>query len=146
MTDDIMQFTGPYRFLSNFYSAPVMLDGMVYPTVEHAFQAAKSSHPGYRENVRLASSPGQAKRISRTAPLRDDWESVRLQIMADLVWLKFQDPNLRRQLIATAGRRLVEGNDWGDKFWGCVRGIGQNHLGRILMNVREHLIRAEQAP
>lgn len=146
MTDDITQFTGQYRFLSNFWPSPVVLDGVVYPTVEHAYQAAKSHDPAFRQRVLACTAPGQAKALGRAAPLRPDWESVRLQIMADLVWLKFQHPDLRRALIATAGRRLVEGNDWGDKFWGCVRGIGQNHLGKILMNVREHLIRAEQAP
>lgn len=143
---DIMEFTGQYRFLSNFYPAPVMMDSVVYPTVEHAFQAAKAFDPAYRQRVLNAASPGEAKMQGRAAPLRPDWESARLQIMADLVWLKFRDPVLRSKLIATGDRKLYEGNNWGDKFWGTVRGIGQNHLGKILMNTREHLIREDASP
>lgn len=125
-----------------------MLDGAVYPTVEHAYQAAKSNNPSssYRAAILANPSPGAAKSMGRVVQLREDWNTVRLPIMSDLVWLKFQHADLRSRLIATAGRTLIEGNSWGDTFWGVCRGIGMNHLGRILMNVREHLIRAEQAP
>lgn len=146
MTDDITEFSGEYRFLSNFWPAPVMLDGVVYPTVEHAYQAAKSTDYTVRNTILKCWNATQAKAYGRRVKIRDDWESVKLDIMADLVWLKFQEPTLRRQLVDTAGHYLIEGNTWGDTFWGVCRGVGQNHLGRILMNVREHLIRAEQAP
>lgn len=137
----ITSFSGAYRFLSNFFPSPVMLDGVVYPTVENAYQAAKTTDPLKRYGFQsYYTSPEQAKRLGRSLPLRDDWESVKFQIMADLVWCKFQDNELRRRLIDTAGHDLIEGNTWNDTIWGVCNGVGQNHLGRILMNVRDHLI------
>jgi ribA/ribD-fused uncharacterized protein len=139
----IDSFSGQYRFLSNFWPSPVMLDGEIYPTVEHAFQAAKTRDPGMRNVIRMASSPGLAKRLGRSVRLRDDWETIKVPIMSDLVWLKFQDRILRQALIGTNPAQLIEGNSWNDTFWGVCNGVGQNHLGRILMNIREHLIRSE---
>ena len=78
--------------------------------------------------------------------LRPDWESVRLSVMARVVGAKFmQNPNLAVRLVATGMMPLVEGNIWGDTFWGvdARTGNGENHLGKILMNVREDLLRKE---
>lgn len=136
----ITSFHGPYRFLSNFYPAPVMLDGFVYPTVEHAFQAAKTTDPAMRWHFLRAQTPGDAKRLGRQITLRNDWESIKLQIMMDLVWLKFQEPSLAARLVETAGRDLVEGNHWNDTFWGVCNGVGTNWLGLILMTVRDTII------
>jgi ribA/ribD-fused uncharacterized protein len=118
-----------------------MMDGVVYATVEHAYQAAKTTDPLKRYGFQsYYMNPAQAKRLGQSVPLRDDWDQVRLQIMADLVWLKFQEPDLRRRLIDTDGHDLIEGNTWNDTFWGVCNGVGTNHLGQILMNVRDHLI------
>lgn len=146
MTTDITSFSGQYCFLSNFFPSGVSLDGVVYPTVEHAFQAAKSSDSLYRTAILANSSPGQAKSLGRRVTLRPDWESVKIPIMADLVWLKFRLPHLRTRLLATGDRQLVEGNDWNDTFWGVCNGVGRNELGKILMHTREHIKREEQAP
>lgn len=138
-TATIGRFTHEYRFLSNFWPAPVDLDGMTYPTVEHAYQAAKTLDPNEREWVRLAITPGDAKRRGRRVTVSADWESRKLQVMEDLLRQKF-DPSrdqLYKMLLGTRGRGLVEGNDWGDTFWGVCRGEGQNHLGRLLMKIRD---------
>lgn len=136
----ITSFHGPHRFLSNFYPAPVMLDGTVYPTVEHAFQAAKTTDRAMRWHFLRAPTPGDAKKLGRQVTLRDDWEQIKLQVMMDLVWLKFQEPSLSARLVETAGRDLVEGNHWNDRFWGVCGGVGENWLGRILMTVRDTII------
>lgn len=136
----ITEFSGQYRFLSNFWSAPVTLDNVVYPTVEHAYQAAKSLDLDYRERVRLASTPGKAKRLGRTAALRSNWNVIRVDIMKALVFDKFhQNTELRSLLLNTDQRELIEGNYWGDTFWGVCRGQGLNVLGKILMEVRTKL-------
>lgn len=142
----IAAFTGEYRWLSNFWPAPVMLDGVVYPTVEHAYVAAKTTDPAVRHQVLLCIGPTSVKRFGRTIRLRDDWDMTRLTVMADLVWQKFQEPDLRRRLINTTGRELIEGNTWNDTFWGVCNGVGMNHLGRIIMNIREHIIRERAGP
>ena len=142
----IDDFQGDYFFLSNFSPAPVMLDGVEYPTVEHAYQAAKTLEPKERERIRGASTPGLARKLGRKMPQRPDWPEVKVDIMRDLVRQKFKsNPDLQKLLLATGEAELVEGNTWHDNFWGdcrcarCAAVPGQNWLGRLLMNVRQHL-------
>jgi len=137
----ITSFHGPHWFLSDSYPASVMLDGKTYPTVAHAFQAAKTTDPAMRWHFQRTSlTAGDAKRLGRQITLRDDWEPIKVQIMMDLVWLKFQEPSLAARLVETAGRQLVEGNHWNDTFWGVCNGVGSNWLGLILMTVRDTII------
>lgn len=138
----ISEFRGEHEFLSNFFPSTVHLDGASYPTVEHAFQAAKTLDPDERERVRTCTWPGGAKRLGKRVALRIDWEEAKLGIMESLVREKFADPDLRQRLLATGSRELIEGNRWGDTYWGVCRGRGANHLGRILMKVRDELVRA----
>lgn len=138
----ITSFTGKYRFLSNFYFAPVTLDGMLCPSVEHAFQAAKTLHMGERRKVIDAQTPGIAKRMGRAVELRPDWEDIKIDVMRDLVKQKFiSTPALASKLLETSGSWLIEGNNWGDKFWGVCNesGEGLNWLGKILMELRDEL-------
>lgn len=138
----IDRFHGAYRFLSNFYPSPVAMDGYGYPTVEHAYQAAKCDRHEDRIEIRLASTPGEAKRLGRQMDLRPDWHQVRVAVMTELVLQKFAwHPRLRRQLLATESEELIEGNTWHDTFWGVCAGCGENNLGKILMRVRERLSR-----
>jgi hypothetical protein len=136
----IDRFTGDYDFLSNFHPSPIDVDGILYPTVEHAFQAAKTSIPEEKQALAETATPGSAKRLGRKVQLRSDWEQVKVGIMEELVRLKFTThPDLREQLLATGDAELVEGNNWNDRFWGVCRGKGQNQLGKILMKVRSEL-------
>lgn len=131
MTDHIHEFSGSYRFLSNFYVEP---DGTC---VESEYQAHKVDPPD-RNVMRM--SPKQAKAVGRRLPLRSDWESIKITVMHALVLRKFvEHPSLATQLLATRDAYLEEGNYWGDRFWGTVDGVGENHLGRILMKVRGEL-------
>jgi ribA/ribD-fused uncharacterized protein len=136
----IDRFTGDHDFLSNFHPSPIEVDGILYPTVEHAFQAAKTSILEEKQFLAEAATPGSAKRMGRKVQLRSDWEQVKIGIMEDLVRLKFTThPDLRAKLLATGDAQLVEGNNWNDRFWGVCRGQGQNQLGLILMKVRSEL-------
>jgi ribA/ribD-fused uncharacterized protein len=137
MTNPITSFTGKYRFLSNFYYAPVILDGEVYPTVEHAYQAAKRTDPEYRQLIRICDKPGDAKRLGRNKQ-GPDWKTKSLDIMLNLLRQKFKNPDLKRYLLNTEDAELIEGNTWNDTFWGqCPVGVGENHLGKLLIQVRE---------
>jgi hypothetical protein len=138
-TDMIDQFDGGYAFLSNFWPGPVVLDRVTYPTVEHAFQAAKTRNRHERESIAALPTPGAAKRAGRKVTLREDWERVKVGIMEELVRQKFADPELAGRLLATGDEELVEGNTWNDRFWGVCRGQGLNELGKILMRVRAEL-------
>ena len=137
----ISEFSGKYHFLSNFSQAEVWLDGESYPSTEHAYQAAKTLDPQWREKIRSADTPNLAKRLGRKAPVRENWDEIKLDIMYELVRQKFcQHSALSRKLMDTEGIELIEGNWWGDKFWGVCGGEGENNLGKILMRVREELI------
>lgn len=134
----IDSFSGDYEFLSNFYHCPTMIEykGRKFPTTEHAFQAAKCKNESDIDKFLECETPGQAKRLGRQIELRDDWEQVKVEIMTDVVRQKFQDEQLQIMLLKTGDAYLEEGNTWHDRFWGVCDGIGQNWLGRILMQIR----------
>lgn len=148
MEDTITSFRGEHFFLSNFSQSQVELNGMKFTTIEHAFQAAKSMDYAERDTIRRRPTPKAAKQMGQGVKLRSDWKKVRLAIMEHLVRDKFtRSEDLKMKLLATGDRHLIEGNTWGDSFWGSVKQgtdvawtwIGENHLGRILMKVRAEL-------
>lgn len=143
--EEIIHFEGDYRFLSNFWPCSIEYEGAVYKSVEAAYQSAKTLDPKEREAVRACETPGQAKRMGKKVVVRSDWEGVKVCIMRALVILKFKDPELRARLLATGVKKLVEGNSWGDRFWGATWDrdekvlVGRNALGMILMGVRDDI-------
>ncbi len=134
----ISSFRDEYFFLSNFYPVEIKLDGIVYPNAETAFQAQKTMDVEERRKFSMLKNPVQAKRLGRKVKLRDDWEEVKLDIMTEIVSQKFlQHPHLIEMLLQTGDEELIEGNKWGDRFWGVCKGKGENHLGKILMKIRD---------
>lgn len=134
----ITSFTGRYIFLSNFYRIDVPYEDLIYPSVEHAYQAAKTLDDRDRRKIRQAATPGLAKKYGYRVDLRDGWDKLRLKIMYDLLQIKFSNSQLLAQLYKTAPEALVEGNTWGDRFWGQDPvGKGENWLGRLLMELRD---------
>lgn len=104
--------------------------------------SAKTLDPKLKEKIRQADTPGKAKKIGRSVDLREDWEDVKIAVMIAVIRRKFSAryrPELCQQLIDTGDAILVEGNTWGDTFWGVCNGKGKNNLGRILMARREVL-------
>jgi len=132
----VEEFTGKYRFLSNFWSCFIVYKGVEYPSVENAYQAAKCLNRMDRERF-LNIKASEAKKLGRVIQMRPGWDGEKLQVMYELVKQKFRDPVLKEKLLATGTRQLEEGNWWGDTYWGTVNGVGENHLGKILMRVRE---------
>lgn len=143
MSDKIIdRFDGQYRFLSNFYEAPLLFRGLVFKNAEAAFHSQKCPRRA-KEFQGLTAS--QSKRLGRQVEMWPDWDKVRDQIMYEVVFEKFsQNAEIRERLIATGDAALVEGNTWNDKYWGVCNGEGENHLGEILMRVRRDL--AEKRP
>ena len=144
MTDQtINSFRGVHGFLSNFYETlePIEYEDFPYPTAEHAFATAKTLHPKLRLEIALAPTPGVAKRLGRKAPLRKGWDEMRLDVMTDILRIKFAQPLMRELLLDTGDEELVEGNHWNDRFWGVDQrsGRGLNWLGKILMEIREDI-------
>jgi ribA/ribD-fused uncharacterized protein len=133
----INEFRGKYYFLSNFYSVPVKHGFLTFTNTEAAFHSEKCP---VRSGEFTKLNPSEAKRLGRRVRLRSDWEQVKDQVMLDVVRAKFdQHPDLAQKLLATGDEELVEGNDWGDIYWGVYKGYGKNMLGKILMRVRAEL-------
>jgi N-glycosidase YbiA len=140
MSNAITAFTGSHRWLSNFAACSVTFDGKVYTTVEHAYQAAKSLNLEYREAVRYARTAGEAKRLGKLAPMRHDWEDIKEDVMLHRTQQKYQHEYYRQLLAETGSAEIMEGNTWGDTFWGVCNGQGQNKLGHIIMAVRSEIL------
>lgn len=139
MAAKISSFREKYFFLSNFYMASVTYNGYTFTNNEAAFQAQKCKN---QEDIAsfVSLNPSQAKRRGRHTALRGDWEEVKTAIMYDIVLAKFtQNQELKAALLDTWDACLEEGNDWGDHIWGTVDGVGENRLGKILMDVRSVL-------
>jgi ribA/ribD-fused uncharacterized protein len=131
-------FRGDYYFLSNFYSAPVMYEGLLYYNNECAFQSAKTLNKELRESFAELDDPSVAKKSGKLLHLRPDWENVKDEVMYQIVKNKFtRNADLKQKLLNTGDAELVEGNIWGDTYWGVCKGKGQNKLGKILMRVRK---------
>lgn len=147
MTEAIKYFRGQHSFLSNFHAYPVADRGEAWPTLEHAYQAAKTDDPEWLARIREARTPGDAKRRGRTVKLRRCWDGMRDRVMLRLLRAKFSG-TLGALLLATGEAYLEEGNDWHDTYWGVCDGgcrmgphrpRGKNKLGVLLMTVRAEL-------
>lgn len=142
----IDRFKGEYRWLSNFWPSPVILDGDRFESVEAGYQAAKTLDGQVREKIRRLPTAADAKRfgrrIGKLIPFRPAWnDDFKVRLMRDLLRQKFTDPDLRQRLITTGSEELVEINFWHDLYWGrCVchkcGGCGRNMLGVLLMAIR----------
>jgi N-glycosidase YbiA len=129
---------------SNFDTRhPIKVDGCMWPTTEHYFQAMKfHKHPEVVERVRQCATPGESAKMGRdrSLPLRDDWEGVKDRVMYKAVRAKVdQHPDFRDLLLRTKGAKLVE-HTVNDSYWGDGgNSTGQNMLGHILMLIREEV-------
>ena len=146
----IDKFQGRWYFLSNFYPCEIEHQGITYPSVEHYYVAMKFNDeqfidgryytPGdLREIISKMEDPGKVKRFGRKIKLRKDWDNYKLEVMNWGVREKFKNDRLSELLLSTGDEELIEGNFWNDTYWGVCNGKGQNHLGKILMEVRNEL-------
>ena len=134
----ISEFKGEYRWLSNFAPAKVILDGIEYPTIENAYQAAKTLDLERRKEF-LNIGPGHAKRLGKTLELREGWNLMKYNIMKDLQKQKYDQLEYHNLLMSTGSfQEIQEGNLWNDIYWGvCLTtGEGKNYLGKIIMEIR----------
>ena len=139
----IDRFRGPYNFLSNFYYSPFIDgNGLMWKTVEHYYQAQKAKDFYNKVNIMETETPSEAKKLGSKVSLRPDWTiAERVKVMKRALRMKFdQNRKIKQKLIDTHPEELVEGNDWGDIFWGQVNGKGQNFLGKLLMILRKDYI------
>lgn len=143
MNDPIVSFRGEYSFLSNFarFDTPMIYgkDKLVFITNEHFYQAMKTTVLSERKMIAGHPSKG-LKKLGKSVTLRHDWDLIKDEVMYHGLKYKFSEfnPNLQELLLSTGDRELIEGNWWGDKYWGvCSKtGEGENRLGKLLMEIR----------
>ena len=143
----INEFRGENNFLSNFYLRRIFYKGLLFPSVEHAYQANKGNSE-FAKKIASLEKPVDAKKEAKLIALPENWEENKIKIMADLIFLKFglQNKDLRDKLANTQYKNIVEGNFWHDNFWGhcycdrCKTIEKKNMLGQILMLMRENIL------
>lgn len=136
----------PYGCFSNFAQYPFEIDGVVWPTSEHYFQARKFAGIPDADEIRRTPTVREAANMGRERhrPLRADWDAVKNDVMRRAVLRKFEThSDIRAILLSTADEQIIE-NAPRDYYWGCgADGTGLNMLGNILMEVRAILRQAE---
>ena len=135
---EILGFKGKHRWLSNFPDCPIEWDGVVYPSPENAYQAAKTNDPEERKwflNVKSA----EAKKLGRKVTMRTNWDEIKNDVMLDIQRKKYAQEPFQSELIATGDAYIEETNHWGDVYWGVCNGVGENVLGKLIMIVRDEV-------
>lgn len=145
MTIYFYKVDDPYGCFSNFSPHGIHLLGQDWMTVEHYYQAQKFVGTEDEALIRAiagAKTPMEAATLGRdrTRHIRQDWEQVKTQIMRQAVLTKFLTHlEIQSILFSTGDRPIVEDSPT-DYYWGCgVEKTGQNHLGKILMSVRQEI-------
>lgn len=122
-------------FLSNYYPCSVEYEGLVYDSSEAAFQAQKVIDQNEKKKF-CNITPNESKRLGRRVHLRKDWESVKDQIMYEVVKAKFSQNEDFKALLLQVKEPIVEDNTWNDTYWGVCNGVGKNKLGKILEKIK----------
>ena len=160
MNEPIVSFRGEHSFLSNFYQTEIEVTFMVadghhetfsVPTLEHAYQLSKfEPYSAPFLAVLYAKTAGVAKTVANENKIhtKEDFHKNKVKIMADLIDQKFELGSQNAlKLVLTEDSQLIEGNHWGDEFWGACkpepisyRYVGRNYLGKLLMAKRSALL------
>ena len=149
MTTIIRKFDDEYKFLSNYFPVFIEYKGLKFPSSEHAFQAEKAVSEQQRRMIQQSPTAGKAKILGKIITIKPEWESIKVKVMKEVQEAKYSNLYLKRKLIKTKQAILIEGNIWHDNFWGdceCIRCqhiIGQNNLGKILMELRKQYQKEE---
>lgn len=136
----IDRFRREWAWLSNFWHEPVLWRGVEFQCAEAAYQAAKFPRATWCRFEGLSGLA--AKRLGNAMPLdQERWTVLRrVCVMRSVLRAKFTPGGeCARLLLLTGEALLVEGNTWGDAFWGVCDGVGSNVLGKLLMDRRAEL-------
>jgi len=137
--DVISSFKGEYDFLNNRYGCSFVWQGIRYNNVESAFHASKYTDESERKILSRMSADKAVKKSMDFTPSAE-WEDCKLNTMESIIMAKFaQNPSLKKSLIETDNRILINGNNKHETYWGVdlYSWIGENHIGKILMTIRD---------
>ena len=137
----IKSFRDEYFFLSNMYECTIEWQGLVYPSVENAYQASKCAVESEKIHFTQV-NPHESKKMGKSVIMIQNFDDIKYELMRDLLDIKFKNPDLLARLLSTAPESIIEGNWWHDNYWGvcqcsrCKDKIHQNKLGELLQRKR----------
>lgn len=137
-------FKDEYEDFSNFTPVVIYYEHYNYPSVEHAYVAAKTTDFMFRKKILEipADKAGRAKRLGKRVKLRPNWDLMKYALMKRFLMQKFSYEKFKKLLLSTGDCFIEEGNYWHDNFWGncyckkCENIKGENKLGILLMEIR----------
>ena len=140
----INQFRGDFYFLSNMYECDIEFNKNKFKSIEHAYIYHKYDNIEIKK-LALSDIDGKVLKIeSKRFKKVKGWDDIKLKLMYELLKVKFNKTPFKEMLISTNDCNIVEGNSWNDTFWGVditqTPNIGENHLGRLIMKVRDELL------
>jgi ribA/ribD-fused uncharacterized protein len=141
----ILEFQGDFRWLSNFATVSIAFNGLLFPSVEHAYVASKFKERATHLQIQKLATAGKAKRFGRVNKdnVRKDFDTIKLVHMESFIDEKFDNEPYKSLLLATGNTHIEEGNRWGDTYWGVCNGVGENNLGKLIMEKRAQLIKQQ---
>lgn len=142
------EYSGPWvrNWFSNFVTCNIVIDGLIWPSVENYYQAMKTTDPQKQSSIRCM-TPQQAKKAGRAILIRDDWNQNKEKVMMRALEAKFSQPEWQQKLLATGDAPIIEWNNWRDQIWGVtLDGQGENKLGLLLMKLRNRLQAGDLQP
>lgn len=149
---DVLAKLAESKYIRNWFSnmlpinTPFIYQGIAYNTSENFYQAMKLPKDDLKNRAYIASlDPYRAKREIKNFDYRENWKEEKLKVMEYILRVKFKPGTLwYNKLKMTKNWIITEWNNWSDTFWGVdiKSGIGENHLGKILMNIRKETVNA----
>lgn len=135
-----------YGWLANYSYHKINVDDQIYKTVEHYYQSQKFNNHLIKSIIRKSPTPGFSKFIAKILKIirNPAWDSIKQETMYKGIKSKFiQHNDLLKLLLATDGKEIIE-NSLNDHYWGIGKsGSGQNIMGKLLMKLRDELIKGE---
>ena len=142
--DSVFFYEQDFYVLSNFSAFTLNWQGLKFDTAEAAYHWEKfaNADPAIGELIRRAPSAHEAFKLAQALKpyVRKDWEDIKVAIMKNILIAKVnQHEYVRRKLLATGNRQLIE-DSWRDDYWGWgPNKNGANMLGRLWMEIREEI-------
>jgi len=149
----INSFRKENSFLSNMAKVKISYDNIIYPSVENFYVAMKITKDKIikidKKEITIRKyistlNPYESKKFGKKLILRKDWDNIKLKVMEYALKQKFSNYYYKEKLLFTENKQLIEGNWWGDIFWGVCKNKGENHLGKLLMQIRKELQNIEK--
>lgn len=138
----ILFYENEFYPLSNFSSFQLEWRGEIWMTSEHAYHSERFEDEALKDEIRKARSAHDAMKFAyaNKDKQKPDWDKIKLGVMKEILRAKVnQHPYVRKKLLETSDRELIE-DSWRDDFWGWgPNKDGANHLGKLWMEVREEV-------